>query len=591
MVLLAHGNGYSYEIGTNFPNGNIPPGFGADGWGIRDVTACQWGPQGAPSGNFCVGVPETCQPGYPNGGPSQFWEGFFTTPEIALDDSFPSLYLTFNYWADFEGETATFDGLVVEFLNLTLGTTVQIDSAAQLELVPTYDDIIGSTNLPLQGLWAYCYDTRGVKQQQFVWRAVQSVDLVAAGYAVQGDTIQIQWHFSSDQFAGGQGYFMDDVFISNIPTTDEQAPTIDLVSPEHFADIPTENVAVTVKAVITDAISDVLEDSVFLYYAIEDDTIEIRAAMTAASEDSFMADVEALPYDTDVFYRIEAYDTALNRGTSPTYTFEVTNAVTLFYDDMIPELVNPAPETGSGYANRFDVPADTLYTLHKILIYLAKENGLFDMVLNRGTSQPGVETARWDSVMNRQVANTYFQFEVLDSIAYHGPDIFWAGMRHVSADTSMDPQPSIDGSKEYGGVSYQFFGGEWTENTDGEAMIRVKVKKSALPTGIGGDETAGSTLPKVFALSQNYPNPFNPQTVISYDVPETAGIAVQVEIDIYNIHGQRVRSLVNDEKEPGSYKAQWDGRNERGIAVSSGIYFYRIKAGDFDSIRKMLLLK
>jgi len=607
-------NSAAYEIGTDF-EGAIP-GFGLNGWGIREVTTCQYGPQVATSGTKCVGVPEDCSPGYPN----NTWEGFFTTPHIALGDSFPALYIRYNYWADIEGVTDTFDGCILEFINLTQGTTVQIDSLAELQLTPTYDDQIVGTG-PFGGLWAYCYDTLsglynpmgfpyvsfsymdpsgntdGGKlprythaPQDFTWKAVQSVDLIGAGYAAQGDTIQIQWHFASDQLANGQGYFIDDLYISNNQPVDVIPPIINVTSPNDFADIATENVPVPVEATIIDLTSGVLMDSVFLVYTLDESTVETRVLMTNTGGDNFTADVEGLPFDTDVYFRVVAYDTLFNRGITPMSTFEVTNAVTLFYDNGVPYWVNPVPEIGSGFSNRFNVPADTLYQLHKVMFYFAKEDGLFDVVLTTGTVPSGPEMARFEDITNGALGSTFFQFEFPESLAVQGPSTFWAGMRHVSADTLLDPQLLTDETKEYTGVSFSFFTGNWTENPNGEAMIRVKVKKTGF-TGIGGDETAGGTLPKVFAMSQNYPNPFNPQTVISYDIPETAGSAVGVTIDIYNIHGQRVRALVSEEKEPGSYKAQWDGRNERGIAVSSGIYFYRIKAGDYQSTRKMVLLK
>jgi hypothetical protein len=96
-------------------------------------------------------------------------------------------------------------------------------------------------------------------------------------------------------------------------------------------------------------------------------------------------------------------------------------------------------------------------------------------------------------------------------------------------------------------------------------------------------------LPKAFAMSQNYPNPFNPSTTIAYDIPE--GNNVQVQLNVYNMRGQLVRTLVDESKSEGSYQIQWDGSDNYGRRVSSGIYFYRIKAGEFSNTRKMVILK
>ncbi len=104
------------------------------------------------------------------------------------------------------------------------------------------------------------------------------------------------------------------------------------------------------------------------------------------------------------------------------------------------------------------------------------------------------------------------------------------------------------------------------------------------------NETAQVALPKAFGLAQNYPNPFNPSTTISFDIPEDRGM-VSVELKVFNLRGQLVRSLVNEGKPAGHYMIQWDGMDEHGEHVSSGVYFYRIKAGDYVSTRKMVLLK
>jgi hypothetical protein len=94
-------------------------------------------------------------------------------------------------------------------------------------------------------------------------------------------------------------------------------------------------------------------------------------------------------------------------------------------------------------------------------------------------------------------------------------------------------------------------------------------------------------IPDVFALHQNYPNPFNPVTTIRYDIPEQA----LVRIDIYNILGQKVAVLVEGLHEPGFHAVRWNGTNMYGNALSSGMYFYHIKAGDFRNVKKLLLVK
>ncbi len=96
-----------------------------------------------------------------------------------------------------------------------------------------------------------------------------------------------------------------------------------------------------------------------------------------------------------------------------------------------------------------------------------------------------------------------------------------------------------------------------------------------------------SSIPDEYSLSQNYPNPFNPGTTIEFAIP----VDGKIVMDVIDISGQRVRRLDEGYKQAGSYSVVWDGLNERGMKVASGVYFYRIRAGDFVKMRKMVLLK
>jgi len=94
-------------------------------------------------------------------------------------------------------------------------------------------------------------------------------------------------------------------------------------------------------------------------------------------------------------------------------------------------------------------------------------------------------------------------------------------------------------------------------------------------------------VPRSFSLSQNYPNPFNPLTSIEYSLARGS----QVELSIYNVVGERVRVLVDERQRAGVYRATWDGKDGAGNEVASGVYFYRLVAGDHTFNRKMLLVK
>ncbi len=122
---------------------------------------------------------------------------------------------------------------------------------------------------------------------------------------------------------------------------------------------------------------------------------------------------------------------------------------------------------------------------------------------------------------------------------------------------------------------------------------------SGFIAGLAGESFVTSvqeetTLPAVFKLHQNYPNPFNPSTTIRYDVPWQS----RVTLTIYNLLGQSVATLVDDEKSPGGHSLMWHGRNDDGAQVATGVYFYRIHAErlgsekqTFVQTRKLILMK
>ena len=94
-------------------------------------------------------------------------------------------------------------------------------------------------------------------------------------------------------------------------------------------------------------------------------------------------------------------------------------------------------------------------------------------------------------------------------------------------------------------------------------------------------------------LSQNHPNPFNPSTTINYSVAAEDGGAsrVRVHLEVFNLRGQLVRTLVNDIQEPGDYSFYWQGQNDLGGQLGSGVYLCRLQAGKYVATRKMVLAK
>jgi len=124
-----------------------------------------------------------------------------------------------------------------------------------------------------------------------------------------------------------------------------------------------------------------------------------------------------------------------------------------------------------------------------------------------------------------------------------------------------------------------------------EAAVAA-LRQAVMDMGIASDVADGSgqsILPTRFALSQNYPNPFNPRTIIEFYNPQAR--PAKVTLEVFNILGQRVRLLFDGSAMPGLNRLEWDGRDDLGQTVASGIYFYRLESSTETLTRKMVLLK
>lgn len=133
-----------------------------------------------------------------------------------------------------------------------------------------------------------------------------------------------------------------------------------------------------------------------------------------------------------------------------------------------------------------------------------------------------------------------------------------------------------------------------TLNASSSKNLNLKLKKVVL-----ADEKAvvipiaeaQSQIPRSFTLNQNYPNPFNSNTIIKFEITGTAGEAVWADLKVYNILGEKVKTLFEESKYPGRYSVTWDGTDDRGEKVASGVYLYRLSAGRYSESKKMTLLK
>lgn len=135
----------------------------------------------------------------------------------------------------------------------------------------------------------------------------------------------------------------------------------------------------------------------------------------------------------------------------------------------------------------------------------------------------------------------------------------------------------------------QGFDVQITESPDGSTreINVVKIGDAVEPDGASAAKQGEAALPDGYELSQNYPNPFNPSTTISFSLPE----AEHVSLDIINVNGQVVRTLVDEMMSSGEHVVEWNSESDSGDRVASGMYFYRLTAGDVVTTKKMTLLK
>ncbi len=130
----------------------------------------------------------------------------------------------------------------------------------------------------------------------------------------------------------------------------------------------------------------------------------------------------------------------------------------------------------------------------------------------------------------------------------------------------------------YNGAIYVFGG------TDQSGQVVPQVEEYNTVTGVASSQPA---LPKQFELENNYPNPFNPSTQIAFKIAVTA----KVSLDVYSILGEHIKTIVNKVFSPGEYTVTWNGNNDTGSSMASGVYIYRLTSGYFTESKKMLLLK
>ena len=277
-------------------------------------------------------------------------------------------------------------------------------------------------------------------------------------------------------------------------------------------------------------------------------------ALDAAGSPYVAGSTESLDFPT-----VNAYDSTFNGGYDAFVTTFAPGGNSLVYSTLI---------GGGSYDDVFGVAVDT--------------NG--NAYIAGGTESADYPT--WDAIDNTfnggnvdiLVTELTPNGESLIYSTYLGGNSFEcgygiavdaAGSAFVVGITESTDFPTLDGfDSTWGGVQDAFV---------------VKIAKTPVPV----EEIFTPQLPTEFILLQNCPNPFNPSTIIQYSIARKC----QVALSIYNVIGQKVRTLIDETKSAGSYRIEWNGNDDSGKPVSTGVYLYRFQAGDVVQTRKMLLLK
>jgi hypothetical protein len=167
-----------------------------------------------------------------------------------------------------------------------------------------------------------------------------------------------------------------------------------------------------------------------------------------------------------------------------------------------------------------------------------------------------------------------------------GEGYAWGGDWGTSWYSPEDSLVSLAGLVGYAGVIIEFWFYADSGHPEGFGVGIDEIVITGIPATAVEEVEEGSSLPEIFDLAAPYPNPFNAWATIRYQVPEA-----EIEVGIYNVCGQLVRTLANGTVMAGSYMQTWDGRDDGGKSVESGVYFCLLRSGDIALIRKMVLLR
>ncbi|OGB70088.1 MAG: hypothetical protein A2Y94_01965 [Caldithrix sp. RBG_13_44_9] len=287
-----------------------------------------------------------------------------------------------------------------------------------------------------------------------------------------------------------------------------------------------------------------------------------------------------------------AFSTVLWQGndfTDFTLTEQVRESIGRYLEaggNMLISEIHPSKAFANNlsYPRNF-APGDFIYDYLKVarVEYSAPSRFLGAVPLITGYDSLYVDPAKSTNTLNYHILKVESITATADAQNIYQYDSWYA------SNTSQGSMKGKPVGIEYLGSDYQLvhisFPLYYMNFTEAQQLVHlILIEKFGELTSLTKDI---SEMPDRFELFQNYPNPFNPSTLISWQLI----VDGEVQLKIFNLLGQEIRTLVNERQEAGSHTVVWDGRNDAGDPMASGIYLYRIQAGELVSIRKMVLLK
>lgn len=217
-------------------------------------------------------------------------------------------------------------------------------------------------------------------------------------------------------------------------------------------------------------------------------------------------------------------------------------------------------------------------------IAVALDYGSDDLIFDSVTFSGGRVAGATNTVSHNDVVNTLYITSTLSDLSPLLPGTGVMAWMHFTVPIAASPGLVTVDSTTYFGL----FGTELTRSTGAGGGVFVPIfNDGKILIEVTTDVDDDLSVPRVFSLNQNYPNPFNPSTEISYSIASRS----HVRLALYDLLGREVATLVDSEQSAGEYTITLDAFSTEGRSLPTGVYFYRLTAGEQSAVRKMLLLK